>query len=45
MLTGCYRRPFPGIGVATAIFAGYVVVEGIFKVITGEIHVEYAPEH
>lgn len=36
MLTGCYRRPFPGFGYAVAIFAGYCVVDGAVNYITGE---------
>lgn len=37
MLTGCYKRPFPGFGYAVAIFAGYCVVDGAVNYITGEM--------
>ncbi|CAM9690321.1 unnamed protein product [Laminaria digitata] len=34
MLTGCYKRPFPGFGYAVAIFAGYCVVDGAVNYLT-----------
>ncbi|CAN0537326.1 unnamed protein product, partial [Ectocarpus sp. 8 AP-2014] len=27
MLTGCYKRPFPGLGIALGLFAGYCVLD------------------
>lgn len=38
MVTGCFKRPFPGIGIAVAIFAGIVVAEGVVKIATGKIY-------
>lgn len=35
MLTNCYKRPFPGFGIALGIFAGYCVLDGTIKFTTG----------
>ncbi|CAM9776432.1 unnamed protein product [Scytosiphon promiscuus] len=31
MLTNCYKRPFPGLGIALGIFAGYCILDGAVK--------------
>lgn len=36
MITNCYKRPFPGFGIALGIFAGYCVLDGTIKLATGE---------
>lgn len=35
MLTNCYKRPFPGFGIALGLFAGYCVLDGTIKFATG----------
>lgn len=37
MITNCYKRPFPGFGIALGIFAGYCVLDGTIKLTTGEM--------
>lgn len=31
----CYKKPFPGLGLALGIFGGYVVLETLFKAANG----------
>lgn len=38
MLTNCYKRPFPGFGIALGLFAGYCVLDGTIKFATGISH-------
>ena len=37
MLTNCYKRPFPGFGIALGLFAGYCVLDGTIKFATGRV--------
>lgn len=37
MLTGCYKRPFPGFTIALGIFAGYCIIDGAIKYVSGEL--------
>ena len=32
MVSGLYKRPFPGLGIAAGLFAAYVVVDNIANV-------------
>lgn len=38
MLTGCFKRPFPGLGIAVGIFASYYMLEKTYKYITGKFY-------
>ncbi|CAB1107812.1 unnamed protein product [Ectocarpus sp. CCAP 1310/34] len=44
MLTGCYKRPFPGLGIALGLFAGYCVLDGTIKFATAPTKDLYGPE-
>ena len=35
MIANCYKRPFPGFGIALGLFAGYCVLDGTIKFATG----------
>lgn len=36
MLTNCYKRPFPGFGIALGIFTGYCILDGAVKFVARE---------
>lgn len=36
MLANCYKRPFPGLGIALGIFAGYCIIDGTIKIAARE---------
>ncbi|CAM9239817.1 unnamed protein product [Pylaiella littoralis] len=43
MLTNCYKRPFPGFGIALGIFTGYCILDGAVKFVAPPAAKSYAP--
>eukprot|EP00903_Cladosiphon_okamuranus_P012118 g11370.t1 len=43
MVANCYKRPFPGFGIALGLFAGYCVLDGTIKFATAPAVKSYPP--
>lgn len=41
LLSGCWKAPFPGLGTAFGLFIGYVIMETMFKIATGNSNILY----